>query len=311
MHNHKDLSLPWDDLRLVLAIARNGGLSGAARALGVRHSTVFRRLGSLERTMGVRFFERFRDGYAPTPAGEAAAALAARLAEEVLGLERRLAGQDLKPSGTVRVTTTDTLALAVVVPLVAAFRKAQPEIAIELTLPNAFANLTRREADIAIRPTPEPPEGLAGHLVAELAYAVYGAPEYLSGQRAHSGPAPGVDFLQSDWIGWDDALAGSVGARWMRQHVPPDRVGFRADSLVAMREAARTGMGLTLLPCFFGDGVVGLARATPEPLPDLRSGLWLLTHQDLRYSARVRAVMDFMSAGLARERPVFEGTWSG
>jgi DNA-binding transcriptional LysR family regulator len=101
--------LDWNDLRLVLAIAREASLSGAARRLGVTHSTVFRRLGAIEAAIGTRLFERFRDGYAPTPAGETAAASAARLEDEVLALERKLAGQDLKPSGPVRITTTDTL----------------------------------------------------------------------------------------------------------------------------------------------------------------------------------------------------------
>src|SRR5215831_7730636 len=101
--------MEWDDLRIVLAVFREGTLSGAARRLGVTHSTVFRRLGAIERKMGVRLFERFRDGYAPTPAGETAAASAGRLEDEVLTLERKLSGQDLKPFGTVRMTTTDTL----------------------------------------------------------------------------------------------------------------------------------------------------------------------------------------------------------
>src|SRR5215470_2859780 len=105
--------MEWDDLRLVLAVYRDGTLSGAARRLGVTHSTVFRRLGAVEEQIGVRLFERFRDGYSPTPAGETAAAVAARLEDQVLTLERKLSGQDLRPSGIVRIATTDTLAALV------------------------------------------------------------------------------------------------------------------------------------------------------------------------------------------------------
>src|SRR5579864_5811322 len=150
--------MSWDDLRLVLAIARRGTLSGAARQLGVTHSTVFRRLEAIERNTGARLFDRFRDGYAPTAAGDAMAAVAARIGEDVLELERRLSGQDLRPSGVVRLTTTDTLALAVAMPHLAAFRAAYPEIRLEIAVTNVVADLRRRDADIALRPTPDPPE---------------------------------------------------------------------------------------------------------------------------------------------------------
>lgn len=153
--------MEWDDLRIVLAVFREGTLSGAARRLGVTHSTVFGRLGAIEEQMGARLFERFRDGYVPTPAGETAAAAAARLEDQVLTLERRLSGQDLKPSGIVRITTTDTLG-TILMRHLPAMRAVHPEIQFEIAISNAMANLTRREAEIAIRPTPEPPEILVG-----------------------------------------------------------------------------------------------------------------------------------------------------
>jgi DNA-binding transcriptional LysR family regulator len=133
--------LNWDDLRLVLAIARAGTLSGAARTLEVTHSTVFRRLGAVEQEMGVRLFDRFRDGYAATTAGESAAEVAARIADEVLALERRLSGQDLRPSGTVRITTTDTIG-ALLMPHLNALRIAHPQIRLEVTISNTMVNLT-------------------------------------------------------------------------------------------------------------------------------------------------------------------------
>ena len=169
----------WDDLRLVLAVSREGTLSGAARKLGVTHSTVFRRLGAIEEQMGARLFERFRDGYMPTPAGETAAASAARLEDEVLALERRLSGQDLRPSGTARITTTDTLG-AILMRHLPAMRASHPEIQFEIAISNAMANLTRREAEIAIRPMLEPPEILVGRRVADIAHAIYGSRAYLS-----------------------------------------------------------------------------------------------------------------------------------
>ncbi|MGM0559641.1 MAG: LysR family transcriptional regulator, partial [Pseudomonadota bacterium] len=150
----------WDDLRVVRAIAEMGSLSGAGRRLGLSHATVFRRLGEIEARLGVRLFERARGGYSPTPAGEDLAATAGRVEAEVLEVERRLAGQDLRPAGSLRVTTTDTLLSGLLSPLFTEFRQAFPEIALEVSLSNNLFNLSRREADVAIRPVQDPPDTL-------------------------------------------------------------------------------------------------------------------------------------------------------
>lgn len=292
-------SMDWDGLRLVYAVAKEGTLSGAARVLGVTHSTVFRRLGTIEQEMGVRLFERFRDGYAPTPAGEATAALAARFADEVLSLERRISGEDLRPSGTVRITTTDTVS-TILIRHLAALRASHADIVLEVAVSNTMANLTRREADIAIRPTPEPPEMLVGRRIAEIAHAIYGSPEYLSRHSSASLP-------EHDWIGLDDTLAGTVIGRWMHESVPGTRVVCRVDALPALCEAARTGLGLAVLPCYLGDTAHGLRRAVQKTLSEPRSALWLLTHNDLKRTARIRAVMDFLAAAFGSERALLEG----
>ena len=136
LHTHTGAP-DWDDLRIVDAIAREGSLAGAARRLRVRHSTVFRRLAAIEQKLGVRLFERFRDGYAPTPAGE-------KVANLVLSLERALAGQDLRPSGVVRIATTDSVA-AIMMRHVRNLRTSNPAIQIDVTISNAMANLTRKK----------------------------------------------------------------------------------------------------------------------------------------------------------------------
>ena len=294
--------LAWDDLRFVLAVAREGTLSGAARRLGVRHSTVFRRLGAIERKLGARLFDRFRDGYVATPAGESAAELAARLAEDVLSLERRLTGQDLRPAGTVRVATTDTVA-ALLMPHIAALRSLQPEILVELVVSNTMANLTHREADIAVRPTADPPEVLVGRRVAAIAHAVYGSRQYLAGRR-------GKDRNAHAWIGLDDALAGTVIGRWMSDNVPAAQIVCQVDALSTLRDAVCASMGLAVLPCYVGDATAGLMRFD-KTLTEVRSALWLLTHSDIRRTARVRTVMDFLAAALLRERPLLEGRQDG
>jgi DNA-binding transcriptional LysR family regulator len=289
----------WDDLRLVLAVAQEGTLSGAARRLRVTHSTVFRRLGAIEEGLGVRLFERFRDGYSATPAGETMAALAARFADDFVALERRLSGQDLRPSGTVRITTTDTIC-AMLMGHVPALRAAHPEILIEITVSNAIANLTRREADVAIRPTPEPPETLVGRRIANIAHAVYGSPTCLSRYD-------GGDPSNFEWVGLDDTLATTVIGRWMRENIRDAQIGLRVDSLPALKDAVCAGLGVALLPCYLGDEEVQLHRAAAAAGADVRSGLWLLTHSDLKRTARIRAVMDFLGSALDSERTLLEG----
>ena len=287
----------WDDLRVVLAIAQEGTLSGAARSLRVTHSTVFRRLGAIEGNLGVRLFERFRDGYSATPAGEAAAALAGRFASEFVALERRLSGQDLRPSGTVRIATTDTIC-TMLMRHVPALRLAHPEIHLEITISNAMANLTRREADVALRPVPGAPETLVGRRIADVAHAIYCSTAYIARHR-------NGDSNSYEWVGLDDTLATTVIGRWMHGNVRDARIAVRVDGLPAARDAARAGMGVALLPCYLGDEDDGLRRLMPATA--VRSVLWLLTHNDLKRTARIRAVMDFLGTALGSERALLEG----
>lgn len=291
--------MDWDDLRLVLAVAQTGTLSGAARNLRVTHSTVFRRLGAIEESLGTRLFERFRDGYSATPAGEAAAALAARFADEFLAMERRLSGQDLRPSGTVRIATTDTISVMLMRHL-PALRRAHPDIHLEITISNAIANLTRREADVAVRPVPEPSDTLVGRRIADIAHAIYGSPAYLA---RHDG----ADLSDHHWVGVDDTLATTVIGRWMEENVAGARIAVRVDALPALRDAVRAGIGIALLPCYLGDEDSRLRRTLPRAAPEARSALWLLTHGDLRRTARIRAVLDFLAVALGSERALLEG----
>jgi DNA-binding transcriptional LysR family regulator len=292
-------SLAWDDLLYVLSVGRSGSLSGAARTLKVNHSTVFRRIGAIEEQLGVRLFDRRRDGYAPTAAGEAVIELAGRLDEDVVALERKLAGEDLRPSGTVRVTTTDTM-IATVTPLCGKFRGLYPEICVELITGNEFLNLSRRDADVALRPSLTPPENLHGRRLSAIAFAVYGAPSYLAA-------AGGADLSRAhQWIGLDDSLSHLSVHRWLADNVPKERIGFKASSFVAVTEAARSAMGLAILPCYLAESSGGLERIG-DPLPELATDFWLLVHEDLRRTARVRAFMDFIAGEMTKLRPKMEG----
>lgn len=288
-----------DDLRLLRAIGEVGSLSGAARQLGVDHSTAFRRLGALESRVGVRLFERARDGYTPTLAGEAALVSVDRILDDLVDLERRLAGEDLRPEGIVRITTADTL-LALVAPLLAELRRAHPGIRIELVVDNAFLTLTKRDADVALRPIAAPPNHLVGRRLAALATAAYAAPGYL----AHR--PPGRLLPEEDWIGFEDSLGHLLSADWLRRNVDGGRIVCRANSLLALREAARAGMGVAALPCYLADPDSDLRRIG-GPIAEMEVSLWLLTHPDLRRVARVRTVIDFLAEALAQHRSLIEG----
>lgn len=292
--------LEWGDLRLVLAIGRGGSLSAAARTLGLDHSTVHRRIGQIEARLGVRLFERLRSGYVPTAAGEEAAALAARVEEDVLALELRLAGEDLRPSGTVRVATSDAVLAALLTPLVAELRRVHPGIVLEIGTTSLAVDLTRREADIAVRVTDRPPDHLIGRRLGAIAGAAYGAPAYLDTlpERLRAG---GTDPAEYDWIGFDESLGHIGTARWMRTAVPAERIVLRIDTVLGMADAARLGVGIAALPDALGDRVPGLRRLSPSPIPRTETAFWLLTHPGLRHVARVKAAFDFLARRIGEE----------
>ena len=143
-------AVSWDEFRLVKAIADSRSLVGAAEALGLNHSTVFRRLGALEDAMGTRLFERSRLGYAPTAAGEEMIALAGRMAQDIIEFERTVAGRDVKPAGELRITTNDTFLAHFVAPVLASFGVAYPDIRLDVIVANTTLNLSKRDADVAI-----------------------------------------------------------------------------------------------------------------------------------------------------------------
>ena len=292
--------LSWDDLRTVLAIAEAGSLSGAARRLDVSHATVFRRLGAIEERLGVQLFERGRAGYAPTTAGEDVAGAAKRIESEVVGVERRVAGRDLLPSGTLRITTTDTLLNGLLSPILAGFRRTYPEIALEVAVSNVLLSLSKREADVAVRPTQAPPENLVGRRVGSIAQAVYGS-------AAGFVPGQPPDWGAVDWIGPDETLWYRQLDEWMKQQGHDERCRYRVDSLQGMQSGVCDGIGVAVLPCYLGDGDPRLVRLG-EPIPELANDLWLLTHPDLRRVARIRAFTEFVGDAVREREAVIAGT---
>jgi DNA-binding transcriptional LysR family regulator len=294
--------LAWDDFKLVKTIAEAQGLAGAGERLGVNHSTVFRRLGQLEEVLAVKLFERHRTGYVLTAAGDEMAALAERMEEDVAAFARKLEGQAVSPAGELRVTTNDTLLVHLLTPIFGKFTRACPDVRLDVVLTNQALNLSKRDADVAIRATDNPPETLVGRRVASIVWAVYG--------RAVDFPQPdSVDLLglyDRTWVALGDNLAGLKAARFVRDRVPAERIVYKVNTVLGLSEAVENGIGIGPLPCFIADARPTLARLT-GPNPDFSAGLWLLTHPDLRQSARVRAFMDFTAAEIAKLRRSIEG----
>ena len=292
--------MDWDDLRVFLAVSDAGSLSGAARALGVNHSTVFRRINQLEAAVGVRLFERHRDGYVPTTAGEEMRQSARRIRHEVDVMDRRLTGRDLQLRGRIAVATTDTLAAWSLGPHLSAFHAAYPEITVDLLLDTQHVNLSRRQADVAIRPTVAPPEQLVARRICKIGFQIYGAPSYLA---LHAGAGSLGDHT---WLGFDDSLAHIEAAKWMRTALPDCAPVLCSNNMLGLMGAAKAGLGLAVLACFMGDTSPDLERVPGLP-PSVHSELWLLTHEDLRRTARIRAFLDFMGDALSAEREQLEG----
>lgn len=295
-------SISWDDFHLIKAIADSRGLAGAAARLGLNHSTVFRRLGQVEHALGTVLFERHRTGYALTAVGEEMVELATRLDDDITGFTRKVAGRTISPAGELRVTTNDSLLIHVLTPLFARFQRECPDIRLDVVLGNEPLNLSKRDADVAIRATDAPPETLVGRRVARIAWALYG--------RAADFPRPEPpalrDLTDRSWVSLGDNLAGLKAVRFVRQHVAPRRVMYRINTVLGLAEAVESGVGIGHLPCFIGDVRPTLVRLAP-PDPDFAADLWLLTHPDLRQSARVRVFLDYLAGEIGKSRPLFEG----
>jgi DNA-binding transcriptional LysR family regulator len=288
--------LDWDDLRTALFLARAGSVRKAARGLGVSHSTVLRRLEALESSTGVRLFERKPDGYELTPAGQDVFDTAGALEEIVAGLERRVEGRDLRLAGAVRVTLPDPF-LALLLPPLRELGAAQPDINVTVAVDVGYADLAHREADIAVRVASEPPPDLVGRRLVTAGVGVYGSEDYLRRRKTK-------DLGALDWVGWESDSQMAF-ERWRAKSFPEARVTLRASTAWAIRDAVDAGLGVSIFPCALGGTRPGWRCL--RRIPEASAPLWVLTHADLRTTARVRLVRDALTDAMLAQRAVIEG----
>jgi DNA-binding transcriptional LysR family regulator len=279
----------WDDYRHFLAVARSGSLAGAARLLKTSAATVGRRIAALERRLAARLFERNQSGYVLTESGEAIRLKAESIEEAILSAEREALGRDLRATGKVRVATAEDIASYVIAPRLCEFRRSYPGIVLEVAASWDVVNLTRREADVALR-TARPLHG--DYIIRRVGVwncAVYASRSYVDAHCLRPGRA---DLSRADVITWTEERTFRVGD-WFDQHLRGTPIVFAADSRHVQYAACKAGLGLAVLPCIAADLDQELIQLIP---PDrVRSvDLLLVTHRDLVRTARVRAAVDFL-----------------
>jgi DNA-binding transcriptional LysR family regulator len=293
----------WDDLRYFLAIAREGSLAAAARALRVDATTVGRRLAALEEELGTRLFDRMPAGFVVTAAGRNIRSAVEEMEASVLAVERKASGEDARLEGVVRLTTTEAFAVSTLLPRFGPFRERYPGIEVQFLTDYAALDLAKREADIAVRLTRPKEDTLVARKVGEIGIAPYAAGSYLARRGL---PDPATGFAGHDVISYVDAAAKWPEARWMGEVATSARVAVRCNSLLSVVAAAGAGVGIGLMPCFMGDMEPGLRRLMP-PLSSLSRDIWLVVHRDLQHNARVRAVLHFLAELVQRERSLIAG----
>jgi len=292
----------WDDLRIFLALVRKGSIRAAAESLDVDNSTVSRRIRAFEKKLEVRLFERLPTGYTPTSAGEDMLDSAQQVEEEILALERRLLGQDTRLTGELRVTMPDLLGMKLLMPDLATFTQTYPGIGLEINVSYEHLDLTKREADVAIRLTDNIPEHLVGQRLLQQATAAYASRTYLAQHNLVDAPAD--DLASLTWLGWDDLV---TYPKWVKEsNFPTVPVRHRLNNAVLQLEAVKVGLGIGVLPCFIGDQESSLRRLPPGR-PKLGKHIWLLTHPDLSNTTRVQTFLDFMARAITSRRDLIEG----
>jgi DNA-binding transcriptional LysR family regulator len=287
--------LTWTDFEIVLAVARCGSVAKATSTLALSHVTLLRKLDAIETRLKARLFDRTRGRYTTTSAGEAVVAAADAMAPLAREAELRVLGQDLRPSGQVRVAVAGIVIDHLLPPVLVQFASAFPDVTLELVASRDHASLARREADVALRVSDQVPDWLIGRQLGAVDFRVYGLRR--TGIRA---PRRNVAALLPErrWVGFERHARDLKFDRWIDAQVPESSVVLRVDGFSHALTMVRAGLGIALLPTF-------LERTCPElqpltdPIAELRTPLWVLTHPELRHTTRIKVLMQAIGPALS------------
>ena len=276
--------MEWSDIRLFLAISREGTLGAAARKLGLTQPTMGRRLKALEEAMGRKLFQRTRDGFVLTDEGTLVLSHAERMEEEALALIRELTGSDGQIDGQLRVSCSDWFGIHVLAPILADFSKQYPKVTIELLTDARLLNLSRREADLVFRIRPFTEPEIISRKLMTVPYGLYAA----AGLQD-----PAYDDDDLPLITMDEAFGSMPDVAWLKQLFPVAPIAMRSNNRDVQARLCLGGGGLAVLPRPLGDSLEKLRRLDPPTSPPSRD-TWLGYHQDLRRLPRLRALLDMI-----------------
>lgn len=286
--------MDWEDIKTLRAVVRHKTVRAAGDALGVHHTTVGRRIEALESSLGTNLFNRTPDGLMLTSAGERLFGVAETFGEALIDVERHIAGQDDELTGPLTVTMPEPLLNELFMPALNQFVTDHPTIELRFDTSLTIRDVARREADFAVRLDNNPPDTLVGKRLFAYTEAAYATPEYLA-----------RDPATYRWLGWGHATQGAP--EWVSSSEFPDTPVWGVfPTIPTQQAAARRGLGLAILPCLFGDADPALQRAGTRA-PVKSRDIWLLTHNDLRRTARVQAFMRFAEDLLRRNKDLLRG----
>lgn len=282
----------WDDLRYFLAVARAESVSAAAEQLKVNQSTVSRRINSFEGSLKVTLFERFTTGYALTSEGEELRHYAELMEEHSFAIERHIMGKNIALSGPIRVTTPLLFVKPLLMPLLKQFSQLHPDIELQLEVSNKISNLTKQEADVAIRGlTYMPPENLIGREIGKFELAVYGSKKYLKQYQKANGSKP------LHWIG---EYNNKPRPDWLHATQQNLQLTLRTNDPLVTVDAIKAGMGVGRLPTLIAEQNPDMQRYTNTPKPLIMS-MWILRHPGIRDVSRISTFVAFMTEALQKK----------
>ena len=295
--------MDWRAIQDVIAVAETGSLSAAARRLDVSQPTVGRRIEQLEQQLGVLLFNRTAQGLSLTVVGESIIGYAKRMEEEALSIERIVTGANQQLKGTVRVSLIEDLGIGWLPHKMKAFHEQYPQLSIEVNIDNRNVDLLRREADIAVRLARPEQGSLVCRRVGKLNFGMYASHDYL---EQHGVPERFRELKDHYHVGFDLEVRGTESVKSLEAQFLPENIRHRSNSHMEMLAAVREGLGIGAFCCYIGDKKPELRRILEDRMEYYRE-IWLVTHEEIYRSARIRAVFDFLVEALQQDADALQG----